>query len=230
MGVPFFGCNNFCCSAQGRQNETNLFGSAAGKKSDDWSLRLEPILRAKVFFRFRRPHHIHKRMAHELHVYRSLPVYVFLEGKDHEHFVDELLDLLHAAFTPGPNLRAHVVKNRSARMLDSLGKAKIEIRKVDEDCGRGGLHLDALGQPPKNAIECAEISDHFKRPDNSRLADVAFKLNPCLAHSLAAKTVYLAAWKFLEQAARHFGAVHVAGCLTGDHQKPRGAHGIVFFN
>src|SRR5205823_7579898 len=178
LGVPFFGGNTYRGSAQGRQNETNLFRSAAGKKRDHRSLRLEPILRAKVFFRFRRPHHIHKRMTHELHVYRSLPVYVFLEGKDHEHFVDELLDLLHAAFTPGPNLRANVVKNGSARMLDSLGKAKIEIGEVDEDCGRGALRLDAVSQPPKNAIECAEISDHFKRSDNSRLADVAFKLDP----------------------------------------------------
>src|SRR2546427_12978230 len=169
-------------------------------------------------------------MAYEFHLHCSLPVKVYLERKTHEHFVDELLDLLHAAFPPGPNLGADVVKDRGARMLDSLGKAKIEIGKVDEYCGRGGLRFDALRQAPKNAIEDAEISDHFKRSDDGRFADVAFKLNPCLAHPLAAATVNLAIRKFLKQAARHFGAVHVAGCLTGDHQKPRGAHGIVFFN
>ena len=115
-------------------------------------------------------------------------------------------------------------------MLDSLGKAKIEIGKVDEDCGCGGLHLDALGQPPKNAVERAEISDHFKGSDDSGFADVAFKLNSGLAHALTAKAVNLAIWKSLKEAARYFGAVHVAGSLARDYEKPRVAHGIIFFN
>ena len=149
-------------------------------------------------------------MTDKLHFDAGLPVKFFFEGKDDQHLVDELSDLLDAARTPCPNLRADVVNDRRARLLQSFCEPKVEIGKVNEDGGGRGIRFDAFGNAAENAIKRSKMADDFKGADDGGLADVSLQLNARLAHFRSSQAVDAAAWKFLEKAACHFGAVHVA--------------------
>src|SRR5437867_9308058 len=169
-------------------------------------------------------------MTHELHINAGLPVQLFFEGKDDQHFVDKVSDLFDSAFAPCPNLWANVIKDRRACLLQSFGEPQVEIREINENGRSRRIGLDKIGNTPKHAIKRSERADDLKWSDDGGLADVALQLNARPAHSLPAKTVDPAAGKFLEKAARHFGAVHVARGFARNHDEARRAHGIRFFN
>ena len=115
-------------------------------------------------------------------------------------------------------------------MPHSFRKPKIEVGEVDKDCSRGRFRLDALRDLSKHAVESTEISDDFEWAHHRSLADIAFQLNSSLTHALPAEPIDQATGEFFEETSRHFGAVHVARSFSGDHQKPRRAHGIRLFN
>src|SRR2546426_11123140 len=169
-------------------------------------------------------------MTHELHINAGLPVQLFFEGKDDQHFVDKVSDLFDSAFAPCPNLWADVIKDRCACLLQSLCQPEVEIGKVNENGRNRWICFDTFGNTSKNAIKRSKRADDFEWSDDGGLADVVFELNARPAHSLPAKTVDPAIGKFLEKAARDFGAIHVARGFARDHDEARRAHGMRFFN
>src|SRR5437867_780702 len=110
-------CQQFGRLTQDGKDEPDFFTAAARKQSNDRFPWIQSMISAKFFFRFCRADHVHKWVTDELHFDAGLPVKFFFEGKDDQHLVDELFDLLDAAGTPCPNLGADVVKDRRARLL-----------------------------------------------------------------------------------------------------------------
>src|SRR5438093_712257 len=149
-------------------------------------------------------------MPDELHRHTGLSIDRFLEGKDHQHLVDETANLIQPAFAPGPHLRAHVVDDGRPGVFDAPGEAQVEIGKVDEHSGGGRLSFDPVGEAPEHTVKLAEIADDFERSHDRGMADVAFQLDTRLTHALATEAINPAAGKYPKQAARDIRAVHVA--------------------
>ena len=89
-------------------------------------------------------------MTDEFHINAGLPVQLFFEGKNDQHLVHEVSDLLDSAFTPCPHLWADVIKNWRAGLLQSLCQPKVEIRKINKNGGRRRVHFDAFGNTAKS--------------------------------------------------------------------------------
>ena len=82
-------------------------------------------------------------MPHPGRAHTSLSVNVLFERKDDQNPVRDALHRLHAAGTPGPQLRADVVDDRNAKSPYRMGETKVEVWKVDgdEDVGTVGASL-----------------------------------------------------------------------------------------
>src|SRR5262249_9737183 len=75
-----------------------------------------------------------------------------------------------------------------------------------------------------------QLAYRFEGPDHCRMTDIALHFDAGIAHPRTAQPVDAAAGVFPTEAARDFGAIHVAGSLAGDHQELRKIHGNGFFN
>src|SRR5262245_50958715 len=142
-------------------------------------------------------------MSDKFHVDAGSPIDLLLEWKDDQHLVDKPPDLFHAAFAPRPDLRADVIDNRNAGVLDALGQSKVEVGEVDKNCGHRPVGFNAVREPVKNTVQIAKRADHFERSDDSCLADVADQLNASFTHSLAAQTKDLTVWEPVRKTASH---------------------------
>ena len=105
---------------------------------------------AKFIFRLGCFYRIDQRVPYKFHVDAGLFVNVFLKREDHQHLVDEFLDLSNTAFARRPYLRADVVNNRSAYRPNAFRQGEIESRKIDQDRRRRRICIDAIGQTMKS--------------------------------------------------------------------------------
>src|SRR5258707_13157868 len=60
-------------------------------------------------------------------------VKLLLKGKDHDHLANVFLDLLYAAGTPGPDLRADEIEHGNAQAMQLSRQSQVEVREVDQD-------------------------------------------------------------------------------------------------
>src|SRR5262245_8983725 len=90
----------------------------------------------ELLFRPAWPNRINQRMPDELGIDARLTIHVFFKWKDDKHLVHQLADLLDATRAPRPHLWTDVINDRRTGLPDSLGEPQIEIRKIDEYCGR----------------------------------------------------------------------------------------------
>src|SRR5439155_3823435 len=127
-------------------------------------------------------------MPDKFHIHFRASIDFFFEWKDDEHLIDKLFNLFDTALSPCPYLRADVVEDRSACLLNALRQPQIEIGKIDEDCCGRRLALNVFGQMVEHPIESPEMTNNLERPDNSCLLDIAFQLNAGLAHPLATES------------------------------------------
>src|SRR5438094_5903170 len=101
-------------------------------------------------------------MSDELNVDVGIPVYFFLEWKDHQHLIDKLFDLFYASLAPCPHLRADIIKNGRARLFNAFREAQVEIRKIDENCSRRSFAFDTLCQMAEDPIKRAQVSNDLE--------------------------------------------------------------------
>ena len=89
----------------------------------------------------------------------GLAVDGFLEGKDQQHVVDGLADLVDALASPGPDRRADEVVGAHAGGTQLHLQAKVEIGRIDADEGPGRPAQQALTQLPAHPQQARQCPD-----------------------------------------------------------------------
>src|ERR1019366_1337542 len=102
-----------------------------------------------------------KRMADKLHLNAALAIEAFLEGEDHHHPANIFAHALDAALLPRPKLRADVVNDRHAALVQFARQAQVEIGKVDEHRGVRPPPFDLAHHVAKAAIDERNVLDHL---------------------------------------------------------------------
>ena len=130
---------------QRRQQRLDLAQPRAGQEGD--AERAVRLLLAAVPGLGEDRHLVHQGMADVDHVHAVAAVEVHLEGEEHQHAVHQAGDGLHPALAPGPHLRADVVDDLQAPLLELAGEAEVEVGKIDQH----GERPDGGGPPREGA-------------------------------------------------------------------------------
>jgi hypothetical protein len=100
--------------------------------------------------------------------------------------VDIFSDELDASLPPRPKLWAHEIEDWNAAAVKLSGKAEVEIRKVDQDCGRGAPVVNRAKQLPKFAVDLWKVTDNFCEAHDCNVASVNDGVEAGCAHTFAA--------------------------------------------
>src|SRR5579859_7495194 len=125
-----------------QQIQPDFFPPAAGQERDPLLFRIKMMLRGKLFARYLWRRRIGQRMSNIADFDAVLAVELLLEREDHDHLADIFLDLLDAAGTPGPYLRADEVENGNAQAVQLARQTQVEVREIEQD---GGVRLAPSG-------------------------------------------------------------------------------------
>src|SRR5271165_4122797 len=125
-------------------------------------------------------------MSDELRFDAALAVERLLKREDHEHPADVLPHPFDAPLLPRPELRAHVVNDRHAALVQLTGKAQIEVREVDEHSRVGPALLGLAHHLAKAAIDGWNVLDDLNDADFGDFAGVHEQLAAGGAHLLSA--------------------------------------------
>ncbi len=110
----------------GRMRRTSL-GRLPGRMRDRRRVRIETRAAAGTRRARRcRVDQIDQRMPDELDRHAGVAIDRFLERKNHEHAIGDRADGLQPAGTPGPDLRADVVDDRDAELLDARARRTLK--------------------------------------------------------------------------------------------------------
>src|ERR1700690_3993328 len=115
-------------------------------------------------------------MANKLRLNAALAIEALLEGEDHQHLANVFAYLLDAALFPRPQLRADVVNDRHAALVQLARQAQVEIRKVDQ---HGGVWESLFGLAhhfAKAAIDERNVLDDLDNADFGDLARIHQKV------------------------------------------------------
>src|SRR5260221_11554428 len=105
---------------------------------------------------------IDQRMPHIRHRHAMLAIELLLEGKDHQHVIDDPGDLLYPAAAPRPDLRGNVIEDAHAELMAPAGHTQVELRIVDEDDGIRAVSLDSCDQLDEYPPEEAKVTQHVE--------------------------------------------------------------------
>ena len=121
-----------------RQDRAQFVAPAARQQRDDRPRRIEAMAAQERLARLGRRRQLEQRMPDERHRHARRFVERRLERKDHQHAIGDALHRLQPAAAPGPELRADVVHDGHAALVQRARGKEIEIGKVDrdEDVGR----------------------------------------------------------------------------------------------
>ena len=173
--------------ADDRQQPLDFVRPAARQQRHDRPLRIEPDLAQKTVLRLLRAREIDERMSDELHRHAGIAIDLFLERKDHEHAIDEPLHHLHAALAPRPELRADVIDDGHAELLDRRGETEIEVGKIDQDERVRLLGARGIDQPVEGGERFGEHANRLDEPRHAEAAIVREQLAAAGHQPLAAE-------------------------------------------
>src|SRR5258708_6265590 len=125
-------------------------------------------------------------MADVGNVYSVAAVELAFEREDHDHFADVSLDLLHASWAPGPNLRADEIENRNSKPVELARQAQIEVREVDQDGSVGPAPCRLFDQAMELLSNMRQVRDHLDQPDHCHFFGVDQQLAAGGAHFFSA--------------------------------------------
>jgi hypothetical protein len=130
-------------------------------------------------------------VSHVINSHAPVLVIVLFKRENHRHPIDPSEEFLHSPRSPGPNLRADVVKNRDFATLCGAGKREIEIRIVDQDDEVRTIGLQDGLQFQIGAGDQPNPGEDFRKSDHSHLGRGEKDLDPCILHLLSADTAKL---------------------------------------
>src|SRR5215469_14227675 len=106
-------------------------------------------------------------MSDEGRINAAVSIELLFERKDDQSLIDIFADQLHAALTPGPELRRHVVHRRNSALLHLSRHAPVECRRVNHDrqIGLAAVRfIDQMLVDVENSGQMAEdLGDSYDR-------------------------------------------------------------------
>ena len=182
--------------------------------------RGQTVLREKAFARHRRRRQIDERMADELDRHPAFPIDRFLERKDHQDPIRDPTDRLQPAGTPGPDLRADVIDDRHAELLDGRREAEIEVGRIDDDERVGTLGARRRDQAAQCGKRTRHFRNRFRQPGDGDVAIVVDQAAPGGFELRAAEAGDGQRWLERAQLAGQRAGIEIAGGFTARQQKP----------
>ena len=174
--------------ANDRQQPFHLVRAAAWQQRHDRPRWIELKLLNEAVARFLRSRQIHEWMADELHRHVGIAVQLLFERKNDQHAVGKPLHHAHAALSPCPQLRAYVIDDRDAELLDRGGKPEIEVGKVDDDEGLRLLGAGDVNQLPEHRQRPGNHPQRLDEPGDAETAVIGNQLCPAGHQTLAAES------------------------------------------
>ena len=125
---------------------------------------------------------LQQRMADEFSPHGRFGIDFRLEGEDAEHPADAGGDLRDAARLPCPDLRADVVDDGNADLVEPLREADVEARIVDHDDGVRPFGGGACGQILHQIEEEADMAEDLHDSDDAQIRGVDHDVDSGGAH------------------------------------------------
>ena len=157
-----------------------------GSNAIHWRRRVQLVFAGKLLAGDARRGQVGQRMADELRRNAALAIKLLFEGKDHQHLANVLAHALDAALLPRPQLRADVVDDGHAALVQLARQAQVEVGEVDE---HGGVRTASLGfanHLAKAAIDRGNVLDDLDDADLGDLSRIDQQIAAGGAHLLAA--------------------------------------------
>ena len=99
-----------------------------------------------------------------------------LEGKDHQHAIDEPSDALDPRAPPRPELRADVVHDRHAELVNGPRQNQIEVRKINRNEDVRSLDLRRPNELPIETPRSRKDTKRLGEARHGQPAEVADEL------------------------------------------------------
>ncbi len=103
------------------------------QKGDGPLSRLQTQPPQSRFARLRGASHFKQGMTHEGHRNPRLFVQRHFKREHHGHVINRPSDLLDSPRSPGPHLRANIVKHGDVEPFGQPSEAQIDLRKINQD-------------------------------------------------------------------------------------------------
>src|SRR5664280_395570 len=187
------------------------------------------MFRSKLLPRHLRRRQVGKRMADKLRLNAALAVEALLERENHQHLANVFPHLLDAALLPRPELRADIVNDGHAELVQLARQAQVEFGEVDEHRGVWPSPFGLAHHFAEAAIDERNVLDDLHDADFGDLSRIHQKVATGRAHLVSANAEELQIGRrslTRELAARSFhelGAIELAGGLSrGDEDTHTG--------
>ena len=170
-----------------RHQPVHFVRTAPRKQRHDRTRAVEAYLTEETFLWLLRAREIDQRMADELDRHAGIAVERFFEGKNHQHAIGDALHRPHPVPAPGPELRADVVNDRDAQLLDRCRQPEIEIGEIDDDQRVGLFRSRGVNQPVHHGKRARHDAKRFDEAGHADAAVVGEELASPGHQTLTAK-------------------------------------------
>ncbi len=157
-------------------------------------------------------------MSHKIYLHSGPAVKRLLERKDHRHPVHVPLQSADPPRSPGPDLRAYVVKYPEAFLPGRLRQREVEIGIVDQNHEARLFFAQQAFQAEEIFHDELQPGRNFRQSDHRHIGGVGQDPHPRPGHPPAAYSLELQPRIYPPHLPHEIGSVQVAGCLSGDDQ------------
>ena len=216
-------CSRTAASDDG-QVAADLVFPASGHQGDEGPGRIQPAVPEKFVPAAPDPKTLEQGMPDVTMGDARPGVDSLFEGEDEEHFADDAFDRLQAAFSPGPNGRADIIKDGDAGLNQPPGQAEVEIGGIDQD-GRGRTAGRGLGrQPPEDLPDAGNVLDDFGQAHHRQAVHRDEDIHPGVGHVRSPDAEELGPGIEQPEFADETRAVIFPGFLSGHDEDRRITH------
>jgi len=156
-------------------------------------------------------------VADPFHIYACRLVNRDFERKKNDHLPDPLADQFYSARSPGPHLGTDVIQDRDPPSVSGFGKAKVKIRKVDQNNKVRPLPIKRLFHHSESLQDDPELEEDLCNAYDRKGTMVIEKGHACAMEGISshAKTVDMGI-DFTESL-QQMGAMKISRGLSCDH-------------
>src|SRR5664280_2627267 len=144
------------------------------------------MFRSKLFPRHLRRRQVGKRMADKLRPKAAFAIEALLEREDDQHLANVFPHLLDAALLPRPELRADIVNDGHAELVELARQAQVEFGEVDEHRGVWPSPFGLAHHFAEAAIDERNVPDDLDNADFGNLSRIHQKVATGGAHLVSA--------------------------------------------
>src|SRR4030042_2988590 len=106
-------------------------------------------------------------MADPFHIHACRLVDGDFEREKNDHLPDPRADQFYSAGSPSPHLGTDVIQDRDSPLVSGFGKAKVEIRKVDQNNKVRPLPIKGLFQLSESLQDDPKLEEALRNAHDS---------------------------------------------------------------